>query len=336
MRHAHLHKGIFILLFSLALLTALAACGSAGGNGGSGDNASTGSDTAPITPAGSYDPSSYTNIPPSSPSAAMSPADNPVSAAWATDAILGQYAAYDQFADPGFADYTFDKGQFIFTTTETVTDFKFFSVSAIPGADGTTQVNADGTIPYAVDTVFYSMDQLTPDRPLLVTGTGFIGDLTVCRGVSFVDGSGVTRYFTINVGGLENASLTLDEFFPAGSAGVLAEPGKAVSYVTVNCSDGSSVHLDTENSQKVYDMLAAIQAQAVLTPSHNEAQTSDPMYTIDIYYADGSAERIYSTETGAYFYRFTYTVGNEGDQGYVGGYSSDLQTFLPTLMDSGE
>lgn len=112
--------------------------------------------------------------------------------------------------------------------------------------------------------------------------------------------------------------------------GVLAKPERDWAAIIVMDNSSAVKLLDSEDASQVYRILSEMEAEVVLTPFHNEGQFSDPLFTIMIEYADdpGTGEVIYSTETGRYFYRFTNSVGNQGDKGYVGGSSEELYTVL--------
>ena len=112
--------------------------------------------------------------------------------------------------------------------------------------------------------------------------------------------------------------------------GILAKPGLAWAAIIVMDNDSTIKLLASEDGEQVYRVLSAMEAEVVLTPFHYEGQHSDPLFTIMIEYADdpGTGEVIYSTESGIYFYRFTDTVGDQEDKGYVGGFSEELYEIL--------
>ena len=86
------------------------------------------------------------------------------------------------------------------------------------------------------------------------------------------------------------------------------------------------------DAAEIFRILSTMPAEEVLTPSHLESQQSDPMFTIFIDYEDGSEETVYSTETGLFFFRYTGTFSDDGDPGYVGGFSEELFDILDALQ----
>ena len=123
-----------------------------------------------------------------------------MSAKEAANADLSQFTSYDKFTDTGFD----PPANILFTTTAAVSKFQFISLTAD---------TSGAQVQYKVDKVLHTTDQLTPDHPLFVTGTGFGGDLISNRGVSFTDASGATRYFYMSLSGLDG-SVLLTEFTP--------------------------------------------------------------------------------------------------------------------------
>ena len=98
-------------------------------------------------------------------------------------------------------------------------------------------------------------------------------------------------------------------------------------YVTVhNVSAG--FYLGAEDAEEVYRMLATMDAEEVLFPTHHESQQSDPVFTLEIRNGDAVVATIQTTESGQHFFRFTGTYGDDGDPGYVIGRSEALATIL--------
>ncbi len=89
----------------------------------------------------------------------------------------------------------------VFSASRTLRDFKVLSVSL-------EDVDEDGTPVFSV-LELYTQDALTPERPLLVH-TSFPGDMPT-NGISYLDGDGTTRYFSVNESGFDG-SLILSEF----------------------------------------------------------------------------------------------------------------------------
>ena len=82
-----------------------------------------------------------------------------------------------------------------------VRDFKVLGIEASP---------MSGSLSYSTEEL-YALDELTPDRPLLLNMT-FYG-LLPYYGVSYVDGSGETISYSINMSG-KDGSVILTEFLP--------------------------------------------------------------------------------------------------------------------------
>jgi len=112
--------------------------------------------------------------------------------------------------------------------------------------------------------------------------------------------------------------------------GLLTEPDRPWSAIYVLDSQGKVYRLNPEDAQKVHQILSTMEAVEVLTPYHYEGQFSSPMFVILIEYAGEArlAESIYATETGISYFRYTDTVGNHGDLGYVRGISETLFDIL--------
>ncbi len=88
----------------------------------------------------------------------------------------------------------------LFSTSETVTDFKLLSL--------TLEDSENGDFTFAAQEV-YSLKELTPNQPL-AAGLEFIGDIPN-NGISYVDTDGVTRRYAVDMSG-RDSSLFLWEF----------------------------------------------------------------------------------------------------------------------------
>ena len=82
-----------------------------------------------------------------------------------------------------------------------VKDFKVLGIEASPMSN---------SLSFSTEEL-YALDELTPDRPLLLNMT-FYG-LLPSYGVSYVDDSGETLYYSINMSG-KDGSVILTEFLP--------------------------------------------------------------------------------------------------------------------------
>lgn len=118
-----------------------------------------------------------------------------VRADWAED-VVGSYADYDEF----MADTSDYRVRILFSTDETVRDFKVLGL--VP------QIDEAGNMTFS-ETELYYMEQLTAERPF-VLGMTFEGD-TPNYGISYTDGNGRTRKFSIGLSGMDS-SILLEEF----------------------------------------------------------------------------------------------------------------------------
>ena len=113
----------------------------------------------------------------------------------ATEALLAQFGSYHAFIEPG------EEGapQILFTTNITVRDFRFVEIGV--------ETDDDFNIDFYVAAVLYTVDELRADEAFVVTwqSRGEFPD----RGISFIDDTGVTRFFTLSLGG--DGSLWLTE-----------------------------------------------------------------------------------------------------------------------------
>ena len=112
----------------------------------------------------------------------------------ATDELLSGYDSFKEFVE--FPDYP----KILIKTNMTVTQFKFIEVEFI---------SDEYSYRLEVKSVPYSTDELTPEKPFVVTWLE-IGSIPH-RGISFVDENNVTRYFTMSRSGIDG-SLLFAEF----------------------------------------------------------------------------------------------------------------------------
>ncbi len=116
-----------------------------------------------------------------------------ISVDYATDDLISKYDTVEEFEDEG-------DQKIVFTTNIAVKNFKFVELSYI---------EEDPNIKFVENKVLYSMDELLPEKPFVVTWTeqGAIPH----RGISFEDGDGTTRHFYLTMSG-EDGSISLVEF----------------------------------------------------------------------------------------------------------------------------
>ena len=121
----------------------------------------------------------------------------PVQVHWAEPWLQG-ITDYEEFvADDG--EYATDV---LFTAKRTVTDFELMRLTI-------REIYEDGAVSYASEPI-YSLDRLTPERPLVVRMT-FPGDAPT-YGISYMDesGDGMTHHLAVKVSG-EDGTLSLQK-----------------------------------------------------------------------------------------------------------------------------
>ena len=119
-----------------------------------------------------------------------------VSVQWAEDA-LDEYNSYDEFC----ADTTESQVKVMFIADRLAKDFKVLALTL-------ENVDENGKVTFSTQEL-YSLDALTPERPLVV-GMTFYGDIP-SYGISYVDESGTTRKYAVEISG-DSGSLLISEF----------------------------------------------------------------------------------------------------------------------------
>lgn len=124
--------------------------------------------------------------------------ENCVHAQWAEEAFpdLSEYERFIHGMDEALP-------LIYFSTEETVTDFKILSLTFESADDA-------GNVRFAAEET-YSHGTMTPEEPLLAR-MELMGTIPN-NGISYVDSSGKTRYFAVEVSGYDG-SLLLTEFTP--------------------------------------------------------------------------------------------------------------------------
>ena len=125
----------------------------------------------------------------------IAPSEVEVQADFLTDALLAQFSVYHEFIEPGQENAPL----IFFTTNIAVRDFHFLEIGV--------EIDDDFNIYFYADGVLFTLDELNPDEAFLVTWQSS-GEFPH-RGISFVDDTGLTRFFTINLGG--DGSVWLSE-----------------------------------------------------------------------------------------------------------------------------
>jgi hypothetical protein len=118
-----------------------------------------------------------------------------VAARWAEEALSG-YSAYDEF----IADTTEPQVMILLSAEGSVRDFKVLKLNF-------EDIDESGKVMFSAIEL-YTQDMLAPERPLVV-GMTFFG-LIPNNGISFIDDSGTTRNYAINISG-EDGSLFMEE-----------------------------------------------------------------------------------------------------------------------------
>jgi tetratricopeptide (TPR) repeat protein len=119
-----------------------------------------------------------------------------VSIDYMSDELVRKYDSIAEFIE--FEDEGYQK--IIFTTNIAVKDFKFIEVSF---------KEQDMGIAFFENKILYSLEELLPEKPFVVTWMEW-GSIPH-RGISFIDETDTTRYFSIQASG-EDGSLYLSEF----------------------------------------------------------------------------------------------------------------------------
>ncbi|MGN1231043.1 MAG: hypothetical protein ACI4TP_04010, partial [Anaerotignum sp.] len=125
---------------------------------------------------------------------AESTAELPVTALFASDADVSEY---DEF----IADTDESQEKILFLAKSTVKDFQVLSLSL-------EDVDENGKVTFSTETL-YALEELTPQRPLMV-GITFFGTIPN-YGISYVDENGAARSFSVGISGMDG-SLLLEEF----------------------------------------------------------------------------------------------------------------------------
>jgi len=190
----------------------------------------------------------------------------------------------------------------------------------------------------------YFIQELSFEKPFVAT---WMPDLMYPRGITLSDEMG-ERFFMINQDddgnlyfseikvGIAPAPDTIEfdiEQSPRTEFIGLLENSTAIISIAVtdidNELEGSTQVLTQEDVQRMAEILRTMEVVEVLTPFHNESQQSNPIFIIEIAFADGGTETIFTTETGVAFFRLT---GTYGDHDYVIGRNDQLFEILATYF----
>jgi len=125
------------------------------------------------------------------------------------NAIRVDYASDELLANPGtydevIIDASDPLAKVVFTANITVEDFKYLEILL-------TDCVGD-MCSFDIVEELYSINELRPERPLVI-GMVFMGSIPN-RGISFVDETGTTRYFSINQSGRDGSLFLLEFEYP--------------------------------------------------------------------------------------------------------------------------
>ena len=244
---------------------------------------------------------------------------------------LDQLGSYHEFVEFDEVDHP----RIVVTTGETVQHFHFVEL----------QWEFEGDESFVWATILYSLDELRPAQPFVVTWMEW--GTFPHRGISFEDEDGMIWIFAIQSSGYDGTLFLVDleEIAILRSprtavTGILEDPEQDWTSISVTAwlepdqwpgeggAEGTTHTLSTEDAASAFEILSTMAATEVLTPFHMESQQSDPMFRLEITFADGSTETIHTTEAGIWFFRFTDTYGVHNDPGYVFGESEALFEIL--------
>ncbi len=118
---------------------------------------------------------------------------------WADD-VISEIPEYIEYT----AKDSVPEARIVFIPYKIIKDFKILNIEFVEASE-------DGEIVFTTQEV-YKEESLTPDKSLLAN-LSFFGTIPN-NGISYVDDSGTTHYFTVNISG-KDGSLILDRFTPA-------------------------------------------------------------------------------------------------------------------------
>lgn len=183
-------KRTFALLMATTFALSLCACDSKEGNKTEADN-TTVSSTATTTEAETEDTTEAID----KTTEAQNEKAN-ISVDFASEDLLANKDSYQLFEE-STSEYHVDA---VFTTDSTVKDFKYEEV---------TYEESGEYLKFSASKTLYSLDELTIDKPVVISM--LVEGTIPNRGISYVDGDGVVRHFTISTSG-EDGSLILAEY----------------------------------------------------------------------------------------------------------------------------
>lgn len=114
--------------------------------------------------------------------------------AYATEELLGKYHSYDEFVSNQNGE------RIIFWSEKSISNFSFIEVG---------YEDEGNTSKFFSVQAMYSKDEISPEKPLVVTTV--VSEGIPNQGISYTDESGEERYFYISYSGVDN-SISLEEF----------------------------------------------------------------------------------------------------------------------------
>ncbi|MCL2545867.1 MAG: hypothetical protein FWE06_01565 [Oscillospiraceae bacterium] len=144
------------------------------------------------TPSPSIEPEQTPELPPQTP--------HPITSSEGTESLLLSYDSFVEFADPRADSAQPDINPTVIATSSTVSMFRYIEI--LFTHDDYVRLYDAGTL--------YTLDYLTPETPFVVHGIPW--STIPQRGISFVDESGIARYFTVSLSGYDGA-IVLVEFW---------------------------------------------------------------------------------------------------------------------------
>ncbi|MGN1002156.1 MAG: hypothetical protein ACI4PC_05245 [Oscillospiraceae bacterium] len=122
------------------------------------------------------------------------------------------------------------------------------------------------------------------------------------------------------------------EVTPAVPAEPLLRAGDEIESASI-VLDGAAYALSRQEIETISALTEGVETECVPEPTHLQGQFSDPVFTLDYVFTDGSRDSVYATETGTTFFRYTDSYGPGGDRGYVLAASAQLGEYLTGLRD---
>lgn len=163
--------------------------------------------------------------------------------AYATEELLGKYHSYDEFVSNQNGE------RIIFWSEKSISNFSFIEVG---------YEDEGNTSKFFSVQAMYSKDEISPEKPLVVTTV--VSEGIPNQGISYTDESGEERYFYISYSGVDN-SISLEEFInePPNnqeesneSSNIQEESAKSSSELEENISEKTKDYILNGQGDKPY------------------------------------------------------------------------------------